>query len=125
MRLTTRGLWPGQAQGVYYVATGVWPVLDLRSFEAVTGPKQDDWLVRTFGLLIAVVGVELVHRPHSAWLGAGAAAALGAAETVFVAKGRISPVYLLDAMLGACFVGGWLTSPTRQRRRSKDGWVIG
>ena len=34
------------AQGALYVVTGVWPLLHMASFEAVTGPKTDDWLVR-------------------------------------------------------------------------------
>ncbi len=34
----------------FYVATGIWPVLSRRSFEAVTGPKREDWLVKTFGV---------------------------------------------------------------------------
>jgi hypothetical protein len=28
-------------QGVYYPVTGIWPILDRRSFEQVTGPKVD------------------------------------------------------------------------------------
>jgi hypothetical protein len=31
-----------------------------RSFEAVTGPKRDDWLVKTIGGLIAMVGATLI-----------------------------------------------------------------
>src|SRR5690606_20176976 len=64
--VTTRTtVWPGRAQGWYYLASGVWPLVHYRSFIAVTGPKADDWLVRTFGALIAVVGVELVRRPRA------------------------------------------------------------
>ena len=40
------------AEGVYFFLTGVWPVVHLPSFIAVTGPKRDLWLVRTVGLLI-------------------------------------------------------------------------
>ena len=48
------------AQGAFYLATGLWPVLHLRSFEAVTGPKADGWLVKTVGGLIGVVGGALL-----------------------------------------------------------------
>jgi hypothetical protein len=41
---------------VYYVWTGVWPIVHMRSFLAVTGPKVDLWLVRTVGLLVTAVG---------------------------------------------------------------------
>jgi hypothetical protein len=42
----------GITQGTYYAATGLWPILWMRSFEAVTGPKQDHWLVKTVGALV-------------------------------------------------------------------------
>ncbi len=58
-------------QGAFWLAAGVWPLLHYRSFEAVTGPKQDDWLVKTIGGLIAVVGATLL-RGAEAGLGAGA-----------------------------------------------------
>src|SRR3954466_12104594 len=33
------------AQGVFDVLTGAWPLLHMRSFTAVTGPKREHWLV--------------------------------------------------------------------------------
>jgi hypothetical protein len=48
-------------QAAYYLATGLWPLVHLPSFEAVTGPKTDDWLVHMVGLLAAVV------VPRSVW----------------------------------------------------------
>jgi len=42
-------------QGLCYPLTGLWPLVSLRSFEKVTGPKADDWLVKTVGALIAVL----------------------------------------------------------------------
>mgnify|MGYP003293179536 CR=1 FL=1 len=44
------------AQGGFYVLSGVWPLVSMRTFELVTGPKTDDWLVRMVGLLAAVIG---------------------------------------------------------------------
>ena len=38
-------------QGIFYLLTGIWPVLHIESFMAVTGPKTDIWLVKTVGLL--------------------------------------------------------------------------
>src|ERR671917_123242 len=46
-------------QGVFYVATGLWPIVSLRTFEAVTGPKADGWLVKTAGVLITAIGAGL------------------------------------------------------------------
>lgn len=101
-------------QGAYYVATGVWPIVHLRSFEAITGPKPEGWLVKTVGALVAVVGGALwrgaARKKISSDLkliAAGAAAALAIVDIVYPAKRRISPVYLLDAAPELFMVGAW------------------
>ena len=102
------------AQGVYYTATGLWPLVSMKTFERVTGPKHDDWLVKTVGLLITAVGVTLVHagrrpRIHQEIrvLAALSAAALAAVDVVYVARRRISPVYLLDAIPELALLAWW------------------
>lgn len=102
------------AQGLYFGATGVWPILHMRSFLAVTGPKTDLWLVKTVGALIGVVGASLVVGarrgrvgPETRALAVGSAAALGAVDVIYVAVGRIPPVYLLDAVVEAGIVAAW------------------
>ena len=102
-------------QAILYVATGVWPFVSMRSFEAVTGPKVDRWLVKTVGALVAVIGsaLALASRrrqlaPEVVLVAAGSAAALATIDTVYVAKRRISPVYLLDAVTEIALVGGWV-----------------
>lgn len=103
------------AQGAFYVLSGVWPILHLKSFEKVTGPKPEGWLVKTVGALVAVVGAGLLfaglHRkrvsPELRIVAAGAAAALGAVDIVYPLKHRISKVYLLDAVPEAAIVIGW------------------
>jgi hypothetical protein len=47
---------PATTQAAYYLMTGLWPLFHRRSFEAVTGPKTDYWLVRTVGVLVAAIG---------------------------------------------------------------------
>jgi hypothetical protein len=93
-----------QAQGAYYVATGVWPLLHMRSFEAVTGPKVDRWLVKTVGLCVACIGGALLGAarsgrvtPEIRGLGVSSALALTAVDVWYSANGRISPIYLVDA----------------------------
>lgn len=102
-------------QGAYYVVTGVWPLLHLRSFLAVTGPKTDTWLVQTVGALIGVSGAGLILAARRSaiaaewrWLAAGDALALALVDVVFVAQRRIPPVYLLDAFVEAGLLLGWL-----------------
>lgn len=53
-----------RAWGTYYVVTGLWPLIHLTSFEAVTGPKTDDWLVHMVGLLAASIGLALLHASY-------------------------------------------------------------
>jgi hypothetical protein len=106
------------AQGIGYIATGLWPILHMKSFEAVTGPKTDRWLVKTMGGLIAAVGVSLVvgHRrpsPGVRALGVASAASLAAADVVYGGTGRISRVYLADAIAEIALIAGWLASRRR------------
>lgn len=101
-------------QGAFYLASGLWPIVHLPSFEAVTGPKAEGWLVKTTGALIAVAGTAMLmagrHRrvmPEIRLLAAGSAAALAAADVIYVAKRRIPPVYLLDAATELALVAAW------------------
>ncbi len=102
------------AHGAFFVASGLWPVVHMRSFEAVTGRKRDRWLVRTVGLLIAAIGGALLSsakRRHVtkdiAVLGAGAPAALAAIDIVYTAKRVLPKVYLLDALVELGLVTAW------------------
>lgn len=112
-------------QGGYYLLTGVWPFVDMRSFEAVTGPKADRWLVKTVGGLVAVIGGALVatgvRRGPSTDLVAtavGGALALAGIDTYYASKGRISRVYLLDAVAEVVLVAGWGIAAMDARRRA-------
>jgi hypothetical protein len=75
------------------------------SFEWITGPKTDKWLVKTVGVLVAAIGGSLMvaARGHtvsreSQLLAAASAAGLSLIDITYVAKSRIAPVYLLDAI---------------------------
>jgi hypothetical protein len=103
-------------QGIYFGVTGLWPLVHLRSFELVTGPKQDDWLVETVGLLILVIGVALCVSARARVLNAGnyvvaagSAFALMLVDIVFTANGAISPIYLLDAAAECFLLIAWAT----------------
>jgi hypothetical protein len=95
----------------------------MRSFEEVTGPKQDKWLVKTVGALVTVIGGSLAlwsefscgddHNGcfnEARMLGLSSALALAAIDTIYVAKGRISKVYLLDAVAETAIATAWLNS---------------
>jgi len=111
-------------QGAYFLLTGVWPLVDIDSFQVVTGPKTDLWLVRTVGALIAVVGAVLLvaaqRRNVSVEIGllaVGTAFALLTVDVVYVAIGRIARVYLLDAAAETLLLAGWTTVVLCQRAR--------
>ena len=108
-------------QGLYFLVTGIWPLLSMRTFEAVTGPKVDRWLVKTVGVLVAVIGASLLadaRRPSrgSQVLGVGSAAALGGVDVVYSPRGRISKIYLLDAVVEALLITLWAVGGRRPRR---------
>ena len=107
-------------QGAYYIVSGLWPIVSLRTFERVTGPKTDGWLVKMVGLLAAVIGGVLVRRasggePPDAALGVGSAAAFAAIDVVYAGRGRISPIYLADAAAEAALIGAWALASRADR----------
>ena len=109
--------------GVYYSITGLWPVVDIDSFQAVTGSKTDLWLVKTVGLLIAVIGAAIFRArnrpalfPEMLILAAGSALALGTVDVLYSLRGVISKVYLLDAPVEAALAASWSVVWARQRR---------
>lgn len=111
-------------QGIYYLLTGVWPLLSIDTFQMVTGPKTDLWLVQTVGALIAVVGGVLLlaaWRRHATaevvLLALGNALALGAVDVVFVVRQIIAPIYLLDAAAEAVLILFWVIALTIQCKR--------
>jgi hypothetical protein len=93
-----------QAQGIYYVITGVWPWISMETFELVTGAKTDDWLVQTVGALAATIGASILlgtmrETPVRGTFILSVLSALSflVEDVVFVASGIISRVYLADA----------------------------
>lgn len=100
---------PLRVQGLYYLVTGIWPIVHLPSFMAVTGPKRDAWLVKSFGLLIAAIGATLVardgrHDRSATRLALSSATALAVSEIVFVGRRTIRPIYLADAAIELALV---------------------
>ncbi len=111
-------------QGAVFVVSGVWPLLSMRTFEAITGPKHDRWLVRTVGLLAAAIGTDLLvgaRRGRAAerrLIGVGSALSFAAIDVWYVTRGRISRVYLLDAAMELAFAAAW--AATGERRPPAD-----
>ena len=121
-------------QGAYFAVLGVWPILDIESFQAVTGPKtdhlptgneSDHWLVITVGALITVIGLTLLL---AAWrktityeivfLAVGSAIALAIVDVVYVVREVIAPIYLADAVVEGAFCIAWflIARPTSRNQ---------
>lgn len=122
-------------QGIFYIFSGLWPIVHYRSFEKVTGPKTDDWLVKTTGGLIAMAGLSILraglrsdlnqdlnessNAPHEAAIvGAGHALILGTSAGYYSLIGRISKVYLFDAVTEYALVGAWLVTALKPGSRN-------
>lgn len=109
-------------QGVFYLVTGLWPLIDIDSFQLVTGPKTDLWLVRTVGVLVAVIGLVLLSASlrrrvtaEIAMLDVGSALGLAAIDLIYALSGRISAIYLADAAVEILLAALWLIGRARAR----------
>src|SRR3954454_13702711 len=102
-------------QAGYFLITGIWPLVSMRTFMTVTGPKTDVWLVKTVGLLVGVLGAVI---GLAAWRGritveivllaVGCAAALTAIDVVYVVKRVIGRIYLTDAVAEVILIAAWI-----------------
>lgn len=108
------------AQAGYYLASGIAPLVSMRAFEAITGPKTDHWLVKTVGLLAlgsgALLGREAARPRPDPVLGIAAAVPFALASGWYGGTGRISRVYLADAALEGAFALAWLVALRGGRR---------
>lgn len=113
--------------GLYNVAGGLWPLLHMESFEIVTGPKRDEWLVRTVGAILLFVGLLLLHDAiirrridrTLRLVAGGVAGVLGTVALVSSLTGIISVVYLFDGLAHCGFFSAWLIAHWRQARSGR------
>lgn len=106
--------WLAVVQGAYYLITAAWAIVHRSSFEAVTGPKTDYWLVITVSLQICAIALALLASaarpiPSGPVVVLGISSALGflIVDLVYPLQGRIAKTYLLDAGPQAVFIVAW------------------
>jgi uncharacterized protein (TIGR04206 family) len=106
------------AHGLFNLAGGLWPLVHMRSFERVFGPKTDRWLVRVVAGLLTGVGYSQLRAAggqegveHARRIGVATSATLLAVELVYVPARRIRPTYLLDAAAEAAWLYAWARTP--------------
>lgn len=99
----------------YYVVGGLWPLVSMRTFLAVTGQKRELWLVRNLAWLMILIGAVLAvaarrgnTRAEISMLGAGSGAVFGAIDVWYVlVRRRIAPTYLLDGVVQLALAVAW------------------
>lgn len=102
-------------QGIYYFVTGLWPILDIQSFMAVTGPKTDIWLVKMVGaltiaisLLLFAVAKKMRVTLESIILILAAGLSYLCIDIYYSVNKVISFIYLGDAALQLIFIVVWV-----------------
>lgn len=100
------------AQAAYYALTGLWPIVSIDTFQWATGPKLENWLVQTVAALTLAIAAGLaagILRPapstETLTLSLASAGAFAAVDVVFVAQGRIGPIYLADSAVQVVVLG--------------------
>jgi hypothetical protein len=98
-------------QAVYFFLTGIWPLLHMESFVAVTGPKTDVWLVKTVGALlipvsatIALHAIENKRGRAAITLSVGSSAAFACIDFYYSMKHVISNTYIADGFIQLVFL---------------------
>jgi hypothetical protein len=102
-------------QSYFYLLCGIWPLVHIHSFMYISGPKVDIWLVKTVGVLISIIGLTILSAAQNKRLDSEifilaffTAASLAVIDVVYVFKGVISSVYLIDAAIEIILAGAWL-----------------
>jgi hypothetical protein len=101
-------------QVLYYLLTALWPMIHMRSFEAVAGPKKEHWLVYTVSLLLlGIISPMIYHLVNSEKVSVeimilSIAAAMGLAliDIIFSLRGIIWKTYLIDAAIEILMILG-------------------
>lgn len=103
------------SHAAYILLTGIWPIVDIRSFMMVTGPKEDIWLVKTVGALlipVALCMLSYLRITTSKWpviiLAIGISIAFMCIDIYYATTDVISDIYLADAAAEFVFLSGWI-----------------
>ncbi|MBT2442146.1 hypothetical protein J7E93_18965 [Streptomyces sp. ISL-36] len=105
--------------GWFHLVTGAWPLVHRRSFEQITGPKVDVWLLQTVSGLLVTIGWTQIRaaeagvapaRGLARQLGTLTASTLLAIDVVYATRRRIRPVYFLDAAFQVLWLTAWYRS---------------
>ena len=104
--------WPRRAQGLYYVATGLWPAVFPQHYMEATGQESHQRAAQVLGVAVAALGgvlaLDLLPRRVARWAGIGVAGTLAAGAAYFVARGKGIPVNATDGLVQLVFAASGL-----------------
>jgi hypothetical protein len=106
--------------GAYLFVTGLWPLVHIQSFMAVTGYKTDQWLVKTVGALLLpmVIGVVVTYvygvdkRPIVFTLISSTVVFISI-DFYYALQDVIANVYMIDGVIQILLLVSWLTTILR------------
>jgi hypothetical protein len=111
----------------YFIAIGLWPVMNINSFMFFTGPKTDIWMAKSLGLLMSIIGLMLILAivrnkliMELIMLIIFSGLALGAVEFYYGWNDMISEIYLLDAAAEFFFTLCWILLLLTRPRKTMD-----
>lgn len=111
---TALAIWVGASQALYYILTGLWPLVSMPTFLRVSGPKTDLWLVQIVAALVLLIGIVIAlatlrqnQSPEVIVLAMGAAIAFAGADIIFHAQRIIPRIYLVDAAIQLAILILW------------------
>lgn len=100
--------------GIYYFITGLWALIDIQSFQRVTGEKTDLWLVKMVGLLTVSISLLLFIAAFRKRITLESFVLIIAScmsylliDVIYTLKHTILPVYLGDVFVELLLIIFW------------------
>jgi hypothetical protein len=101
----------------YFFTMALWPIVDIESVVAITGPRTDIWLVKTVASLQMAISLTMAlcifirpDRRLTFPLGIITALAFILVDLYSVMTGVTLKIYLADAAIEFCFLMNWLAT---------------
>ena len=105
----------GFIHALYFLATGLWPVLDINSFVFFTGAETDIWMAKALGLLMSIIGLLLISAiirnkliMELIMLIIFSAFAIAGVEFYYGWNDMIPEIFLLDSTVEFFFILCWI-----------------
>jgi hypothetical protein len=103
------------AHGAYMLGIGLWPIVGMKSFVVVTGPKLEGWLAKGVGACLANIGAALTAAGARGkvarelrMLGATTALTFAAMDFWYAGiRRRIKRTYLANGAAQLAFAAAW------------------